>query len=201
MQRSREGDRRRRRRRFQAGRVGVHGGLDVVPPPPRARTNSSRKAHLDLAHATKLIACAEVDENRRVLYVLGLSSGGFSPGELYGLRFRDLRLDAPIPFLRITSALREKGTVKDESGRKKVRAAEGRPKTGYRERTNPVHSLAVRVLSRWHAEGWKAHVGRAPVRTSSSRTRTEILVARATRKCSAGTLRRPGARPRTSAAT
>ena len=65
--------------------------------------------------------------------------------------------------LRIANALREKGTVKDESGRKVGRTAEGRPKTSYRVRTNPIHPLAGRVLRRWHAEGWKAHVGRAPV--------------------------------------
>jgi integrase len=114
------------------------------------------KAHLTRDQADRLLACKAVPEDRRVLYALTMTSGGFRPGEAYALTWGDMELDAPIPCVSITKAvgkLRGTGPKEFESGKTKTPDA---------VRTNPLHHLALRLLRAWKAGGWTRLVGRHP---------------------------------------
>jgi integrase len=98
-----------------------------------------------------------------VRWLLALTSG-LAEGELAGLKLDDLALDAPIPTVKVTKALRLKG---DDGW-----ASMGATKTDNRVRVLPLHPGAVRVLPlhpgavralrAWRATGWAQYVGRAP---------------------------------------
>jgi len=88
------------------------------------------------------------------MYLLGMTSGGFRSGELYGMQWADIDLDAAIPCVYVRRALAEKGPT----GRNTL----GKTKTRDAIRTNPLHRLAVRALRAWKAVGWTKLVGRKP---------------------------------------
>jgi integrase len=114
------------------------------------------KAHLTRDQAGQLLACKVVPEDRRALYALTMTSGGFRPGEAYALTWNDVELDAPIPCVNITKAvgkLRGTGPKEFESGKTKTPDA---------VRTNPLHHLAMDLLREWKASGWVRLVGRPP---------------------------------------
>ena len=110
------------------------------------------KAHLTRDQAERLLTCPAVPEMRKVIYALAMTSGGFRSGELYGLTWADIELDAPIPVVHVTKALVEKG----EDGWATV----GKTKTPDAVRDNPLHPLAARSLRAWKAGGWVQRVGR-----------------------------------------
>lgn len=113
------------------------------------------KVHITIPQAEKLVTCEAVPEWRRVLYLLAMTSGGFRPGELYGLVWSDVHFDENIPRVSIRQAMKLRARVK---GASKI----GKTKTVDAVRDNPLHPLATRALRAWKAEGWARHVGRAP---------------------------------------
>jgi integrase len=114
------------------------------------------KAHLTRDQAGQLLACKAVPEDRRALYVLTMTSGGFRPGEAYALTWGDMELDAPIPCVHITKAVGKLRGI----GLKDLKA--GKTKTPDAVRTNPLHHVAVRMLRAWKTGGWVRVVGRHP---------------------------------------
>ncbi len=109
--------------------------------------------HFSRPVAERLLTCPGVPEWRRVRVLVALTSG-MAEGELAGLRFDDLDLDADVPIVRVTKALAQKGAG--------GWATLGRTKTENRVRTLPLHSLAVRSLKAWRATGWAKWVGHHP---------------------------------------
>jgi integrase len=111
------------------------------------------KVHITIAQAEKLVTCEGVPEWRRVLYLLAMTSGGFRPGELFGLVWSDIHFDEAIPRVSVRQAMKLTARVK---GASKI----GKTKTPDAVRDNPLHPLAVRALRAWKAEGWMKYVGR-----------------------------------------
>ncbi len=132
----------------------------AIPPPQSVAERDGvlkrgEKVHLTVAQAERLIPCKDVPEWRRVLYLLAMTSGGFRPGELYGLVWSDIMLDEAIPRVRIRQAYKLKARSK---GGSKI----GKTKTPDAVRDNPLHPLAERALRAWKAEGWAKLIGRSP---------------------------------------
>jgi integrase len=109
--------------------------------------------------AQSLIECSGIDADRRVRYVLGFTTG-LRDGELAGLVWTDVDLDAETPFLRVRKAL----ALRQKAG--KV-ASLADPKTATSKRVMPLHPAAVEALRWWLAEGWLLHVGRDPMPTDA----------------------------------
>ena len=112
--------------------------------------------HFSRPMAERLVSALTVPEWRRIRYLLGFTSG-MAEGELSGLTFADIILDADIPIVKVTKALALEGPD--------GWATIGPTKTDNRVRTLPLHSLAARALRAWYATGWARHVGRAPKAT------------------------------------
>jgi len=131
----------------------------IPPPQPVAEREGllkrGEKVHLTLQQAEKLITCEAVPELRRVLYLVAMTSGGFRPGEAYGLLWSDVHLDEKIPRVSVRQAYKLRA-------RSKGATRLGKTKTPDAVRDNPLHPLAVRALRAWKAEGWPKHVGRGP---------------------------------------
>jgi integrase len=131
----------------------------IPPPQPVAEREGflkrGEKVHLTVQQAEKLITCEAVPELRRVLYLVSMTSGGFRPGESYGLLWSDVHLDEKIPRVSVRQAYKLRARTK---GGTKL----GKTKTPDAVRDNPLHPLAVRALRAWKAEGWAKHVGRGP---------------------------------------
>jgi integrase len=127
---------------------------------PEGRTLAGKHTivHFSRPVAERLLASGHTAEWRRVRTLLALTSG-MAEGELSGLRWDDLELDASLPVARVTKAL----AVAGAGGW----ATLGRTKTENRVRTLPLHGLAVRALRAWKAAGWAQWVGHAPKPTDS----------------------------------
>ncbi|HEV3189781.1 MAG TPA: tyrosine-type recombinase/integrase, partial [Polyangiaceae bacterium] len=109
--------------------------------------------HFSRPVAERLLASAVVPEWRRVRTLLALTSG-MAEGELSGLCWDDLDLDAETPVARVTKALALEGA----SGW----ATLSNTKTDNRVRTLPLHPLSVRALRGWKAAGWARWAGHHP---------------------------------------
>jgi integrase len=98
------------------------------------------------------LLASKLPDDRFGLYLVALLAG-LRAGELRGLKFGHLELEAEIPYVRITEQLclaRSAGeTVK-----------RGSPKTRSSKRGVPLHAAAVAWLTWWRDEGWTARVGR-----------------------------------------
>jgi integrase len=94
----------------------------------------------------KLLGSDKVSHRMIVRYTLGATSGS-REGELQGLQWADLKLEAKIPSMQIDRQVSTKG-------RKLIP-----PKKGS-YRTLPLHAAAVRALSWWKSEGWEQWTGR-----------------------------------------
>lgn len=98
------------------------------------------------------LLASSLPHDRFGLYLVALLTG-LRAGELRGLTFGHLVLDAPIPHVRVRQQLclaREAGEA----------AANGTPKTRSSKRDVPLHPDACAWLTWWCDKGWAAHVGR-----------------------------------------
>jgi integrase len=103
------------------------------------------------SEAETLLA-SKLPDDRFGLYLVAFLSG-LRAGELRGLTFAHVMLDAKIPMLR----------VRDQLGLARVAgetATRGTPKTRSSKRDVPLHHAALAWLTWWRDEGWTAHVGR-----------------------------------------
>lgn len=91
----------------------------------------------------------------RARYALAFTSGA-RDGEIAGLRWRDVEMEAEIPVFRIEQAVALIGE-KGKGGFAKVKG----PKTKGSKRTMPLHSAAMALLVEWRAR-WSELVGREP---------------------------------------
>ncbi len=114
---------------------------------PAAVTKAGRNTiiHLSRAEAERLLTAPKVEVDRRVRYLLALTSG-LRDGEIAGLTFGDLFLEEPVPYLRVNKALAIKSKKKGPA----LRA----PKTEDSVRKVPLHPLAIQSLKAWKAQGW-----------------------------------------------
>jgi integrase len=112
--------------------------------------------HMSREAAERLIVCPAVPEWRRVRHLLAFTSG-MAEGELSGITFEDVLLDAEVPLVKVTKALALEGPD--------GWATLGPTKTDNRVRTLPLHHLAVRALRAWKATGWARWVGHKPEST------------------------------------
>jgi site-specific recombinase XerD len=126
-------------------------------PEVKLRSGQDR-VYLTRPQAEALVRCPEVPEHRRVRYLLALTSG-MRDGELSGLTWADVDLDAKPPRCEISKALALRG---DEGF-----ATLGDTKTDNSKRTLPLHALAVRALRAWKAKGWAEFAGHKPTATDS----------------------------------
>jgi integrase len=116
------------------------------------RRQRAAKPQLTIETAEKLLTCELVPEHRRARYLLACTSG-LRDGEISGLQWEDVDLDAPIPVLHVRKAyaiVRGHGSALDPT------------KTVGSVRDVPIHSETVKALRGWKAKGWVEWVGRHP---------------------------------------
>jgi len=134
-----------------------HPGVRKELPVVKLKDGNDR-VYLIRRQAEALLRCADVPEHRRVRYVLALTSG-MRDGELAGLNWADVDMDAKPLRVEITKALALRG---DDGF-----ATLGATKTEYSKRTLPLHALAVRSLRAWKSKGWAQYAGHKPRATDS----------------------------------
>ncbi|MBX3199423.1 MAG: tyrosine-type recombinase/integrase [Labilithrix sp.] len=101
-----------------------------------------------------LVTCPDVDEAWRVRYLFACTSG-LRDGEIAGLTWADLDLNAKVPVFHVTKASRLRGKFKKgEIGPTKN---EGSVKENI-----PLHPDAAKAFRRWKASGWAKYVGWQP---------------------------------------
>lgn len=119
----------------------------------------SQKLRLTVATAQALITGTSaahelvIPAERRVRYAVDLT-GGYRDGEIAGLLWSGVLLDATPPRAEIEGALQ----LKSRDGH----ARPGKTKTRGSARTVPLHPCAVAALRWWFAEGWEEHTGKKP---------------------------------------
>jgi integrase len=118
---------------------------------PGAETRAGTVIYLSRPAVEKLLAAKTTPEHRRVRYLLAATSG-LRDGEIAGLRFEDVDVDAGT--VNVDKSLAEKGA--------EGWATLGKVKTKGSERLLPLHPLAARALRAWKAAGWAHFIGRQP---------------------------------------
>ncbi len=121
-------------------------------PDGSSRAGRNVIIHLSRDQAERVITCADVPEARRVRYLLAVTSG-MRDGEISGLCWEDVDLDAKIPTVNVTKSCAIKGP--------KGWASVGETKTEDGVRLLPLHHLAVKALRTWKSGGFVQSVGRA----------------------------------------
>lgn len=102
-----------------------------------------------------LVMCPDIDEAWRVRYLFACTSG-LRDGEIAGLTWADLDLDATIPVFHVTKAARLRG--KD----KKKREIGPTKNEGSVKENIPLHPDAAKAFKSWKASGWAKYVGWRP---------------------------------------
>ncbi len=102
----------------------------------------------------KLVSHSEVGE-RRKLMTLAFFYTGLRPGELHGLRFRDLIVESGVKHFHVA----EQWLL---ARAKEMPAQYGPLKTRWCERGVPVHPFLWARLQPWLDSGWASFVGREP---------------------------------------
>jgi len=100
-----------------------------------------------------LLASPKVTPFNKLRYLVGIATG-VRDGELFGLRWQGVMLEAEIPFVRIRLALALSGydgpnTLQDRKTEDSVRDI-------------PLHPRVVEALRWWWSQGWVQWVGRHP---------------------------------------
>lgn len=101
----------------------------------------------------KLLSVASLPHHRFGLYLVALLTG-LRAGEMRGLTFAHLALDASTPLVRVRQQL---GLARAAG----EGATTGTPKTRNSKRDVPLHPAAVAWLGWWRDSGWSTYVGRA----------------------------------------
>ncbi len=121
-------------------------------PGPKNKSGS-KKILVDKASFDAVLKHKDVPEIRKVRYVVA-GTGGLRDGEIAGLDWSRVKLDAKPPVMRVEQAVALAGA----SGPHSLQGL----KTLASERDVPLHPLAVEVLRWWAATGWEKWVGRRP---------------------------------------
>ncbi len=105
--------------------------------------------HWTPAAFAALLASPKLPVARFGLYLVDVLTG-LRDGELHGLQWKHVALDATVPHLRLRQQL---GTMRDGEP-----VTLGAPKTKYSKRDVPLHPAALSWLAWWKVEGWTAYV-------------------------------------------
>jgi integrase len=108
---------------------------------------------LETSDASALLVCPAIPFHRRVLYAVALLTGA-RDGELHGLVWRDVELDAEVPCFHVRRSL----AIHGSDGW----ATPKEPKTESSKRTLPLHATALAFLTRWKGEGYEQWTTRKP---------------------------------------
>ncbi len=122
-------------------------------PKPRTRAGKKVKIHVPLEDLRKLFACRAVQPFNKLCYLIGLATG-VRDGELFGLRWRHVVLDAPFPVVQLRRAL----ALVTLDGPNKLQDL----KTDDSQRDVPLHPVVLEALRHWKEHGWVQWVGREP---------------------------------------
>ncbi len=123
-------------------------------PEAAPRAGRSQKLRIaDLEVGQRLVSADAVPVERRVRNLVALTTGE-RDGEIAGLLWSDIDLDARVPVVHVRKALQ----LKVRGGHAKM----GKTKTKHSVRTLPLHPATVEALRWWLAVGWEDHVGAAP---------------------------------------
>ncbi len=126
-------------------------------PTGRPVAGRSQTLRLTTEQAQALVDGAAVPLEWRVRYVVALTSG-LRDGELAGLTWADVDLDAALPVMHVRRALQLDGPDGF--------ATIGDTKTDDSVRPMPLHPAAVAALKAWRAGGWEQFAGRLPTAAS-----------------------------------
>jgi integrase len=130
-----------------------HPKVREVVPPAETRAGRNVVPHVPKLDAEKILKSPVVPIERKLAYLLALTSG-LCAGEVAGLRWRDVLIDDDIPIARIEEQVALIGYDGPNTFQK--------PKTVHRAREVPLHPLAVGVLRWWRDMGWERLVCRRP---------------------------------------
>lgn len=110
--------------------------------------------HLKRDEVAKLLSCAsaKIPNMRRVRNLLAIATG-CRAAEIVGLCWDDMRLDDPIPTVRVFRQLRTPGSKSEAMFKDPKRKS---------HRILPLHRALVETLRAWKDEGWRQHVGVPP---------------------------------------
>ena len=127
-----------------------HPGVRKEIPPAQPRSGRV-VVFVPRADAEKMLVHPTLPEERRARYLVAFTSG-LRDGEIAGLTWDDVELDAEVPLVHVTKSV----AIKGPGGFATV----GKTKTETSVRTLPLHSLAVAALAAWKRAGWEQLVGR-----------------------------------------
>ncbi len=125
---------------------------------PKRNEAEGRQATIEYAplkpeQVQKLLSSRKVPLVRRVRYAIVFTTP-LRDGELAGLRWRDVDLDAEVPFFHVRQAV----AIIGENGY----ATPQGPKSLWSRRKLPLHPAATQALLQWRDEGWEPFVCRRP---------------------------------------
>lgn len=110
--------------------------------------------HLKRDDVAKLLSCAsaKIPNVRRVRNLFAVATG-CRAAEILGVCWDDIRLDDPIPTVRVFRQLRVGGSRAEAMFKDPKRKS---------HRVLPLHPALVETLRAWKDEGWRQHVGVPP---------------------------------------
>lgn len=128
-------------------------------PERRTSWGQGSPPHIEPANVPKFLACQHesIPQWRRVKNAIAIL-GGCREGELMGLRWRNIDLEAEIPHYTVEGQLSAR--AKDGTGGLMVGDDDVKTKASFR--VVPLHPFAVKALRSWFEEGWSIWVGREP---------------------------------------
>ena len=139
-------------RAVEKGRVSKNPARDVRVKKVARATADDVWTHLTLAEIERLHHCTAIPENYRITYLVAVYTG-LRQGELWGLHWRDVRLDGDRPEITVRFSRR------------------GAPKNG-KVRRVPLLAPAVELLNRWREIAPKSEEGLTfPTRTGEMRAK------------------------------
>jgi integrase len=131
-----------------------HAKVRAVIPEAVTKAGHGVIVHIEQAHLSAFLSCGDpaIPRWRRVKDTLALTSG-LRDGELHGLAWSHVRLDAEIPYVQVDRQLATRG----ENGHASF---EDPKKRSFR--FLPLHELATTALLWWRAKGWTLWTGTEP---------------------------------------
>lgn len=126
----------------------------VTKEMPEAGNETEGVVYVKLEHAQALVLSDRVHAHRRARYTVAFLTG-LRDGELLGLTWADIFLDAEIPYLSVDKQFANKASPEKYADLTDT-------KTPASVRAVPLHPAAAAALRWWRDEGWPLFVTRDP---------------------------------------